>query len=75
VVAHQLVREQHLNPSIEIIFGGLGESPNGLITKDGLQYSLGEYGGAAGHADLGPNQTAGVGKNDDHQRHTDSVDA
>ena len=74
VVAHQLVREQRLNPRIKIILGRLGESPNRLISEDSLQDSLGEHRGASGDPDLGPDQTSGVGEYNDHQRHTDPID-
>ena len=75
MVAQQLRRQQGLDPSVKIIFRDLGQPPDGLITEDRLQHALSEHRRTTRHADLGPDQPAGVGEDHDHQRHTDPVDA
>ena len=75
MVAQQLAGHQGLDPGVEIVLGGLGQPPDGLIAEHRLQHPLGQHRGAAGHPDFGADQPAGVREDHDHQGHPDAVDS
>src|SRR6478609_2134162 len=67
--------QQTLAPGLQILAGRFGEPAHGVLAEDGFEDPLANDGGAAGYADLQSRQARRHGKDDDHQRRTQAVDA